>query len=475
MVWKLNSLIKKAALADEAMDTGDSIFALKPNRRDFLAALTGMILTGCGSGGSGSNESSEVTLPSPSPSPSLPPPVIPQPPPANLGAILNVPLRGDLLAIEGAQLSYTRNSSATVIGSDGLLVELSANDPRFLYDSFGQSVGLLIEGSNNQFLLQTENYSNAVWNKKNINVTSNQGIATDGTTRLWLLDEGNNTGSHTISQPVYFIGNSEIHTLNAVVKANDLRFVALQMSTRAGNFSVARFDLNSRAVVSNYLAIDYGINDLGNGFLHLWAAFDAETGPAAPVIYLQLLGSNETTSSYRGTNRSIYVSEMWVNQGVFSTSYLRAVSVPALRAADLLFDDSNYVLPVNDCSGIFAFQYNGKNPEVSPVVYTGLDENNYFAVSFTKSQLLLEKVVSGLATSCIHNINWQVGSFHAVGWRMNRKVGMELVLDGQQVAVNRSVMAKRDIDLGSRIYFGSDGKHKFCNCPISNIMIFREA
>jgi hypothetical protein len=333
----------------------------------------------------------------------------------------------------------------------------------------------LIEGPNNQFLLQTENFNNAVWNKKNTNATSNQGIATDGTNRLWLLGEGNNNGAHNISQPVYFIGNSEIHTLNVVVKANDVRFVALQMGTRAGNYSAARFDLNSLSVASNHLAIDYGVNDLGSGFLHLWAAFDAETGPAAPVISLQLLGSSDTAFSYLGTNRSIYVSEMWINQGVYSTSYLRADSVPSLRAAELLFDDSNDVLQTNDCSGIFAFQYTGKNPEASPVVYTGLDENNYFAVSFTKSQLILEKVVSGLATSCIYDINWQVGTFHAVGWRINSKAGMELVLDGQQVAVNRSALAKRDIDLGSRIYFGSDGKHRFCNCPISNIMIFREA
>ena len=52
---------------------------------------------------------------------------------------------------------------------------------------------------------------------------------------------------------------------------------------------------------------------------------------------------------------------------------------------------------------------------------------------------------------------------------------MELVLDGQQVAVNSSAFGKRNIDLGERTYFGSDGTSNFCNCPISNIMIFREA
>jgi len=466
----------------------DSIAALKPSRRSFLLALTGITLVGCGGGGSEVESQLPVGAmpepepqpspsPEPTPSPSPPPAPQPVPPPVKITAdiLLDAPMMDSLFPFSGSALTFTRTSAATVMGANGLMNTLAANQPRFAHDLFGQSYGVLIEQPDGQPLLHSQSFDNGVWTKTNATLVAANGSASDGTNRLWRLSESNVSGQHGLSQSVNGLNAGKICTLNAVVKKTSARYIALQFKTRAGNFHVARFDLGAGATHSQFNAVDFGVINLANGMQHVWAAFDTESGSGNVEVFFQLLAEDGSTANYIGSNQSVLISELWINSGPTATSYVRAQAAPTARAADQLFVNAKDSFRPNDCSGVLSFQFRGSNSSSNMVWYTGIDENNNASIRVTANQLIFQKVVSGLATSCEHFVNWEHGEVYRIGWRSSSITGMELVLDGEKVSSNASVNAKRDIEAGARLYIGSDGESSFCNCPISNVMVFSEA
>lgn len=86
-------------------------------------------------------------------------------------------------AVTGASLvTFTRASSGTFVGSDGLIKTATTNEPRFDHNpTTGESLGLLVEEARTNNLLQSEDFS-STWTLSNIAVTANSVVAPDGTT-----------------------------------------------------------------------------------------------------------------------------------------------------------------------------------------------------------------------------------------------------------------------------------------------------
>jgi hypothetical protein len=80
------------------------------------------------------------------------------------------------------RISFTRASSKTIVGSDGLLKTVGTNVPAFSYDpATGMAQGLDIEEARTNLLLHNQNLSNVVWTKLNGAITPDTLIAPDGT------------------------------------------------------------------------------------------------------------------------------------------------------------------------------------------------------------------------------------------------------------------------------------------------------
>lgn len=77
-------------------------------------------------------------------------------------------------------VTFSRSSSATYVGSDGLLKTAVAGEPRFDHNpTTGESLGLLVEEARANLLLHNRTLTNAAWTASNITTAKNQ-VGVDG-------------------------------------------------------------------------------------------------------------------------------------------------------------------------------------------------------------------------------------------------------------------------------------------------------
>ena len=86
-----------------------------------------------------------------------------------------------LTARIGPTPDFTRASAATFIGSDGLVQYAAADQPRFHHDPTTlECLGLLIEESRSNRIIQSENLAAASWSKNGHSITVNSVASPDG-------------------------------------------------------------------------------------------------------------------------------------------------------------------------------------------------------------------------------------------------------------------------------------------------------
>jgi hypothetical protein len=97
------------------------------------------------------------------------------------------------------EYSYTRNSSGTYVGDDGLIKTAAVNEPRFEHNpETGESLGLLVEEARTNSILYSEQFDNGYWNKISTTATSNVIAAPDGTITADQIDHQSQSGGWSI-------------------------------------------------------------------------------------------------------------------------------------------------------------------------------------------------------------------------------------------------------------------------------------
>ena len=389
--------------------------------------------------------------------------------------------------------SKVPTASLQILANDGKNWKFAGENRSLYFSEYWINQGLAntdyysIKQSLNSIVTAPSNFADPAWSKVNIpEVISNSGIASDGTNRLWKLNEGYTFGGHLLTQKLYNLKPDNKYTINAVVRSDDIQYVALQFSSfkKAYVNPIARFDIFNKVKHSKRKVIEYGVIPLANGLVQIWAAFNSGAGTDTPMVILKILGSDGITWNPVGVGRSLYISECWVTSGVGATSY------PAVLASGLTgeaSENNDFIISdvislgaeghiaANNCAGIFSFQFKRQGSGKSTILHTGLDEKNYISVSVSNTQLVFDKTINGVSSSCVHNESWTENQIYRVGWRISKATGMELVLDGHRVANDANVKSRRDFDIGPKLFVGSNGKRDFSNCPISNIIVFNEA
>ena len=96
-----------------------------------------------------------------------------------------------------SRVTFTRASTGTYVGSDGLIKTAASGEARFDHDpETGESLGLLVEESRTNLLRYSEEFNNAPWRKYNTTVSSNTATAPDGTSTADKLIASATTASH---------------------------------------------------------------------------------------------------------------------------------------------------------------------------------------------------------------------------------------------------------------------------------------
>ena len=168
-----------------------------------------------------------------------------------------------------------------------------------------------IEKERVNLLLQSNSFSNAVWNKSNYNLTSGQS-GYDGSNDAWLIDK-----LTTANDYVKQSGISSSGVATASVYAKQGTADDMMIYTDAVAYSV--FNLSTGSVTfslgTGLIAAD--IEDIGND----WYRCSITVTNLTQVYFKPTDGTNNTTGS-------IYIQDAQLEQGLVATDYIETTTAP---------------------------------------------------------------------------------------------------------------------------------------------------
>ncbi len=241
-------------------------------------------------------------------------------------------------ATTGAQLvTFTRASSGTFTGSDGVLQTAVTDAPRFDHNpTTGESLGLLVEEQRTNLLLRSEEFDNASWTKTASSVTANVTTAPDGASTADLITEDTATSTHVTTQGSLSFTSGTTYTVSCFVKrGTGSRNAAIAL--RAAAFSGAprvNIDLSTGATTLTGSGGTIGAQAYPNGW---WRVSVTATATATATSFVDIgLVSGASTLSYAGDGTSgIYLWGAQLEAGAFPTSYIPTTTATVTRAADV--------------------------------------------------------------------------------------------------------------------------------------------
>jgi hypothetical protein len=235
-----------------------------------------------------------------------------------------------LTARKGPTPVLTRASSATFVGSDGLIQTAATNIPRFDHTSAGVCRGLLIEESRTNLILQSENFASALWLKAGGSISSVANVEPDGSANSELFSEDSTTGAHRVFQS--FIGTiGTVYTLGVFLKFNGRAEVALENRSITGN-PLAVFNIQNGTIGTVSAGLTAAIQAYPNGW---YRCSITGTATLAGGNYL-INGYSGTSTTYTGLNGpAFYLYGAQVEAGSFPTSYIPTTTGSVVRSADV--------------------------------------------------------------------------------------------------------------------------------------------
>jgi hypothetical protein len=225
-------------------------------------------------------------------------------------------------------VTFTRASSGTFVGSDGLIKTAATNEPRFDHNpTTGESLGLLVEEARTNLALQSEDFS-TTWSTSTASVTTNAGIAPNETTTADKLIVNNGSSSGYVAQNFSFVSGTN-YAFSVYVKsdsASDFRIVLL--ATSFGTTSTVIFNLTSGTVASSSGAWNnVNIVAVGNNWYRVSGnATATATAGSSPRFQCNVTGDGVT---------GVLLWAAQLEAGAFPTSYIPTTTATATRASDV--------------------------------------------------------------------------------------------------------------------------------------------
>jgi hypothetical protein len=234
------------------------------------------------------------------------------------------------------RITFTRASTATFTGSDGLIQSAAINTPRFDYDPVTLAPkGLLIEEQRTNLLTYSEQFDDAAWTKTRSSITANAILSPDGTQDAdKLVEDSTASNTHQIQRSVsYTSGTTYTRTLYA--KAGERTGFRFQFPSSAFTSGLnAYFDLSNGTVASVTSPATASITSVGNGWYRCTATATATATASGTEIScgLTISGTNPT---YSGDGTSgLYIWGAQLEAGAFATSYIPTVASQVTRSSD---------------------------------------------------------------------------------------------------------------------------------------------
>ena len=227
------------------------------------------------------------------------------------------------------RVTFTRSTTATFVGSNGLIQTAAINAPRFDYNPVTLAPnGLLIEEQRVNLLLYSDQFQQATWSKVGV-VTANATTAPDGTTTA---DSAATDGSNAQVAQGVVIASGATMVGSVYLKPNGLNAVEIVLLAANNTTPYARATFNvATGVISVAVATANGgtnasaaIAPAGNGWYRCSVTV---TYPATTSAGIRINAAGATGAFYG-----------WGAQfeaGAFATSYIPTVASTVTRTTDV--------------------------------------------------------------------------------------------------------------------------------------------
>lgn len=264
-----------------------------------------------------------------------------------------------------SRITFTRSSTATFVGSNGLIQTAAINSPRFDYDPVTLAPrGLLIEEQRTNLLLRSEQFDTSSWGKTNVTATPDAAVSPAGVSNAQRLAAIATTSS-TVAQTVAVSGTSVTYTVYAKEGTGPTagaRFGVRNLTT-ATTLLMVTFNYATGTFTYNTGSTGFSAVNVGNGWWRITCtATSGITSGDTVAVYCGFGGQTATA----GDHMFAYGAQL--EAGAFATSYIPTVASQVTRTADIAeMTGTNFSSWYNQSEGTFvAFGDTLKPPGVSP-------------------------------------------------------------------------------------------------------------
>jgi hypothetical protein len=242
-------------------------------------------------------------------------------------------------ATTGSNLvTFTRASSGTFVGSDGVLQTAATDVPRFDHNpTTGESLGLLVEELRANLVLRSEEFG-TTWTAPGLSaVTPNTTVAPNGVTTADTLVETTGVSEvHRVSQTISVVSGTT-YTLSVFAKQGSRQYVYLGFGPNAtwnGTGVNGFFDLQN-GTIGTSVNCTATIVAYPNGWYRCTVTSTPTVTNAGAIANIGA-SSNGIAQTYTGDGSNAVI--LWgaqLEQGAFATSYIPTTTAAATRSADV--------------------------------------------------------------------------------------------------------------------------------------------
>jgi hypothetical protein len=310
----------------------------------------------------------------------------------------------------------TRSSTATYLGSDGLLKTAANNEPRIEFNADGSYKGLLVEPAATNLVLRSESLTLSTV-RVGYTATSNVATSPDGNVTADLLLES--TSTLQLIQKEFSVGSTtDSYRCSFFVKANGRTTGRISYGLNGAPFSAvsATFNLTDGTITAatgstGATAGTSKIESYGNGWYRV--SLNGVIGTAG-THYVRLQDNNGGAAG--DPTKGFYLWGLQAELGSVATSYIPTVASTVTRAADVITRTGASAL-IGQTEGTIYAEGNIRNlGGVRPVlaISDGSNNNRILINSFVQSGNTNLGIAANLAsgsTVTLNNPTTTLGTF----------------------------------------------------------------
>ena len=376
-------------------------------------------------------------------------------------------------------------NTATRVNNSGFIEAVNADLPRFDYTPITlQPMGLLIEETRQNLLLQSENFNVSPWTKVTCSVSSDAIAGPDNTLSADKLipDNGVTISATTVRQDITKAASALTYTISVFGKSAEYDRLRIRCQDSGGATNRADVVVNistgaivtAAAVAGTFTNPSAKVTAYGNGFFRIQLTFTTGTDT---FLRIQLVPLDSTATTGDGV-KGIYLYGSQLEAGAFATSYIPTTTTSLTRNADAVsMTGTNFSDWYNATEGTFTVQYSV--PAIGPFILSAVNaaspttENMYLRYSGGQHQAVVNtggavvtNIYDGTGLNTISNVKTSFAyKNNAYGIRTNGGASAAAIANSSSGALPSGI---NKLCIGSN----TQGKGSFLNSPMAKLYYY---